>query len=127
MRPPLAGRRAAARRLAEQVRRRLEPVERLLPITLPGFEAGTSTRNGEDPPAVATEPAAAVAPADDAAARRSASTADDDAAARRSAATADDDVAARRSAAAADDAAARIDAARARLRSEIEPPEDSDD
>jgi hypothetical protein len=40
MRPPLAGKRAAALRLAGEVRRRLEPVERVLPVRLPGFGAG---------------------------------------------------------------------------------------
>lgn len=34
MRPPLAGKRAAARRLAAQMRRRLEPVQRVLPVSL---------------------------------------------------------------------------------------------
>ena len=46
MRPPLAGRRATARRLAEEVRRRLEPVERVLPVKLPGFGAGAGTAAG---------------------------------------------------------------------------------
>ena len=80
MRPPLAGRRAAARRLAAQVRERLEPVERVLPVRLPGFAAGE--RSQDDGP-----PEAAVTP---------------------------------------DDAAARIDAARERLRASIEPPGDHD-
>lgn len=81
MRPPLAGKRAAARRLATQVRRRLEPVERVLPVRLPGFED-----------AAAPSPS----PAPD------------------------------RGAPAPQDAAARIDAARERLRATIEPPDDRD-
>ena len=57
MRPPLAGKRAAARRLAGDLRRRLEPAERLLPVKLPGYEAQTG--------GAAAEPAkAAVAPED---------------------------------------------------------------
>ncbi len=80
MRPPLAGKRAAARRLAEQVRRRLEPVERVLPVRLPGFEAG-----GERAQAAVPDERAAAPPAPE-------------------------------------DAAARIDAARERLRATIEPP-----
>jgi hypothetical protein len=35
------GSRSAARRLAGEVRRRLEPVERALPITLPGRGSGS--------------------------------------------------------------------------------------
>ena len=80
MRPPLAGRRAAARRLAAQVRERLEPVERVLPVKLPGFGGGE--RPQIDRPTVA--------------------------------------------ASTPDDAAARIDAARERLRASIEPPDDPD-
>jgi hypothetical protein len=75
MRPPPAGKRTVALRLAGEVRRRLESVERLLPVHLPGF--------GGVP---APEPAA-LTPAPE-------------------------------------DAAARIDAARARLRATIEPPAD---
>lgn len=85
MRPPLAGKRAAARRLAEEVRRRLEPVERVLPVRLPGF--------GQDSSAVAPA-AAGEAPA---------------------------------SSPSPEDAAARIDAARERLRATIEPPAERDD
>lgn len=73
MRPPLAGKRAAARRLAEQVRRRL-----------PVFDGG-----GERVQAVPAQ-AAAAAPTPE-------------------------------------DAAARIDAARARLRASIEAPVEPDD
>lgn len=36
MQPPLGGRLDAVRRLADEVRRRLEPLERVVPITLPG-------------------------------------------------------------------------------------------
>ena len=79
MRPPLAGKRAAARRLTEDLRRRLGPIERLVPVRLPG-----APRSGGGPPA----PAPAPAPTD------------------------------------AEDAAARIDAARARLRASIDPPAD---
>jgi hypothetical protein len=69
------------------VRRRLEPVERALPLKLPGYEAaGTG-----DFPARADEPPA-----------RAEGAAPDD------------------------DAAARIDAARERLRATIEPPADPD-
>lgn len=75
MRPPLAGRRAAGRRLAEQVRRRLQSVQQVLPVKRA---------------AAAPEQAAAVpAPTPD-------------------------------------DAAARIDAARERLRATIEPPAEHD-
>lgn len=81
MRPPLAGKRSAARRLAGELRRRLEPIERLLPVTLPG--AGS-----------ASEPAGERGPG--------------------------------RAAPAPEDAAARIDAARARLRATIEPPADAE-
>jgi len=87
MRPPLAGRRAVALRLAGELRRRLEPVERVLPVRLPGF--GTA----EEPPVAGTERGAAasgpVGPAPE-------------------------------------DAAARIDAARERLRATIDPPDDND-
>ena len=76
MRPPLAGRRAVALRLAGEVRRRLAPVERLLPVHLPGF-GGAPAHRGP----------AALTPAPE-------------------------------------DAAARIDAARERLRATIEPPAD---
>jgi hypothetical protein len=86
MRPPLAGKRAAARRLAEEVRRRLEPVERVLPVRLPGGGRAVDgaavdaagERCGEGEPS-------------------------------------------------AEDAAARIDAARERLRATIEPPADPGD
>lgn len=78
MRPPLAGKGAAVRRLAEQVRRRLEPVERVLPVKLPGFEGA-----GERAEAAMPEPGPKLTP---------------------------------------EDAAARIDAARERLRATIEPP-----
>ncbi len=71
MRPPLAGKRAAALRLAEQVRRRLKPVERV--------NAAPSVRAAATPPAPAPH-----------------------------------------------DAAARIDAARERLRATIVPPSDED-
>ena len=43
MRAPLAGKREAARRLAEEMRRRLEPLERAVPIRLPG---GPPDRSG---------------------------------------------------------------------------------
>ena len=82
MRPPLAGKRAAARRLAEQVRRRLEPVERVLPVKLPGAPTGL--------PGAEERTRAAPAPAPE-------------------------------------DAAARIDAARRRLRATIEPPAEGED
>jgi hypothetical protein len=88
MRPPLAGKRSAARRLAEDVRRRLEPVERVLPVKLPGFEG----RDGR----------ADVRPAPEAA------------------------EATERAELSADELAARIDAARERLRATIEPPADGD-
>lgn len=81
MRPPLAGKRAAARRLAEQVRRRLEPVERVLPVRLPGFEGGGNERAEAVPAGPEREPGPTP-----------------------------------------QDAAARIDAARERLRATIEPP-----
>lgn len=80
MRPPLAGRRAAARRLAEEVRRRLEPVERVLPVKLPGIERSSA-------PDVAALPECEASP---------------------------------------EGAAARIDAARERLRAAIEPREERD-
>jgi hypothetical protein len=76
MRPPLPGRRTVALRLAGEVRRRLEPVERRLPVHLPGFGGAPA----------APEPAALTPPPDD--------------------------------------TAARIDAARERLRATIEPPAD---
>ena len=82
MRPPLAGKRAAARRLAEEVRRRLEPVERVLPVRLPGF-AQVASRD-----AAAASPSPSPSP---------------------------------------EDVAARIDAARERLRATIEPPADPED
>ena len=87
MRPPLAGKRAAARRLAEQVRRRLEPVERVLPVKLPGGAGragGSSSHAGPERAARAPGPAP-------------------------------------------EDAAARIDAARRRLRATIEPPAERED
>lgn len=88
MRPPLAGKRSAARRLAGQLRRRLEPVERVLPVKLPGFDGG-----GEHVAATlaAPDPARAPVPAPS-----------------------------------PEDAAARIDAARERLRATIEPPPPDD-
>ena len=79
-----------ARRLAGQVRRRLEPVERALPLKLPGYEAGGSGTGPGDPSGPPVEPPA------------------------------------RAEGAAPDDAAARIDAARERLRATIEPPADRD-
>ena len=90
MRPPLAGRRAAARRLAEEVRRRLEPVERLLPVRLPGFEP--EARPSPDAASVGAPPSPASSPSHS-----------------------------------PEDVAARIDAARERLRATIEPPADRDD
>jgi hypothetical protein len=36
VRAPLAGKREAVRRLAVEVRRRLEPLERVVPVRLPG-------------------------------------------------------------------------------------------
>ena len=80
-------RRAAARRLAEEVRRRLEPVERVLPVRLPGGER-------------AVDGAAVDAPGERSLEREDPS---------------------------AEDAAARIDAARERLRATIEPPADPGD
>jgi hypothetical protein len=77
MRPPPAGRRAVALRLAREVRRRLESVERCLPVHLPGF-AGDAPAQPE-PAALTATPECA---------------------------------------------AARIDAARTRLRATIEPPAD---
>lgn len=77
MRPPLAGRRAAARRLAAQVRRRLEPVERVLSLKAPRRERGAPAPGVAAPRAEGPE-----------------------------------------------DPAARIDAARERLRATIEPPRD---
>jgi hypothetical protein len=74
MRPPLAGKREAARRLAERARGRLGPLERVLPAKQPGPD-GARER-------------VVVAP---------------------------------------EDAAARIDAARARLRATIEPPAEDRD
>ena len=79
MRPPLAGKRAAARRLADEVRRRLEPVERALPVRLPGFAPGTDDDSATAPPPATPAPTP-------------------------------------------EETAARIDAARARLRATIEPP-----
>jgi hypothetical protein len=76
MRPPPAGKRGVALRLAGEVRRRLEPVERRLPVHLPGFGGASA----EPEPAALTPTS--------------------------------------------DDAAARIDAARERLRATIEPPAD---
>jgi hypothetical protein len=61
MRPPLAGRRAAARRLAEQVRRRLEPVERILPVKRAPMPTAAPA------PVPAPAPAPAPAPGDAAA------------------------------------------------------------
>jgi hypothetical protein len=74
------------RRLAEEVRRRLEPVERVLPVKLPGYEGGERAAAGS--PTRAAEQAAAPAP---------------------------------------QHAAARIDAARERLRATIAPPADPHD
>lgn len=88
MRPPLAGKRAAARRLADEVRRRLEPVERALPVKLPGRASAATDAGGG-------------------AGRR--------------------DAPAGRAAPTADETAARIDAARARLRATIEPPPEDGD
>ena len=76
MRPPLPGKRAVALRLAGEVRRRLEPVERRLPVHLPGFGGAPAQ---PEPAALTPVP---------------------------------------------EDAAARIDAARERLRATIEPPAD---
>ena len=84
MRPPLAGKRAAARRLAQDVRRRLEPVERMLPVRLPGAgDPPQSPRAGGDRGG--------------------------------------------RPAPTPEETAARIDAARARLRATIEPPPEDGD
>lgn len=85
MRRPPAGKRAAALRLAGEVRRRLEPVERLLPVRLPGFGA-------------TEQPALAERERDAAAARPASPT--------------------------PEEAAARLDAARERLRATIDPPGD---
>jgi hypothetical protein len=73
------------------MRRRLEPVERALPVKLPGYEAGAAgSAGGEDAQAPQADPATpAAGPA-------------------------------------AEDAAARIDAARTRLRARIDPPADPD-
>jgi hypothetical protein len=76
MRPPLPGKRATALRLAGEIRRRLEPVERRLPVRLPGFGGAPAQ----------PEPAALTSTSEN--------------------------------------AAARIDAARERLRATIEPPTD---
>ena len=81
MRPPLAGRREAARRLAGEVRRLLGPVERVLPVRLPGF-GGADDAPQPEPRSPSPSP---------------------------------------------EEAAARIDAARARLRATIEPPADERD
>ncbi len=88
MRPPLAGKRAAARRLAEEVRRRLLPVERVLALRAAGPEArerGMPRAGGAalEPEAPAAQPTPEAA-------------------------------------------AARIDAARERLRASIEPRNDAD-
>lgn len=88
MRPPLAGRRAAARRLAAQVRLRLEPVERVLPVKLPGF-ADAQQQPATGTPAAGARTSAPRTPSPE-------------------------------------DAAARIDAARVRLRASIEPPQEHD-
>lgn len=77
MRSPLAGRRAAARRLAEQLLGLLEPVRRAPPVRLPGTSDERATTQA--PPAAPTAGA---------------------------------------------DAAARIDAARERLRADIAPRDD---
>jgi hypothetical protein len=87
MRPPLAGKRAAALRLAGAVRRRLEPVERVLPVRLPGFGATEQPALPESERDAAAAQPAPPTPAD---------------------------------------VAARIDAARERLRATIDPPGDSD-
>ncbi|CAA9498289.1 MAG: hypothetical protein AVDCRST_MAG67-1685 [uncultured Solirubrobacteraceae bacterium] len=89
MRPPLAGKRAAARRLGAQVRRRLEPVQRVLPVRRPGVEAPEQ----QPPPSGAPGQVAAVAGAQP-------------------------------QEPTPDDAAARIDAARERLRASIAPPDE---
>lgn len=75
MRPPLAGKREAARRLAERARGRLGPLERVLPVPAHAPTAAPKEREQPTP----------------------------------------------------EDAAARIDAARARLRATIEPPADDRD
>ncbi len=136
MRPPLAGKRAAARRVAEEVRRRLEPVERVLPVRLPQFVPGERPREDAAPAPADDE----VAPADAAAADAREAPLDDargdarETAPRAARADARDPPAPgvpgatndpQRTADAAE-AAARIDAARERLRASIESPaEDS--
>jgi hypothetical protein len=82
MRPPLAGRREAARRVADEVLRRLAPVERVLRVPALGGRRRAAEVPAAEEPVVAP---VAVTP---------------------------------------EDAAARIDAARARLRARIEPPAD---
>jgi hypothetical protein len=77
MRSPLAGRRAAARRLAEEVRRRLDPTDE--------EHRGALARSEDAAPAASSAPPGPLDPA------------------------------------------ARIDAARARLRATIEPPPDDAD
>jgi hypothetical protein len=73
------------------MRRRLEPVERALPVKLPGYEAGgPGSAGGEDSQALQADPTT------------------------------------RAAGAAPEDAAARIDAARTRLRATIDPPADPD-
>lgn len=155
MRPPLAGKRESARRLAEELRRRLEPVARILPVRLPG-PASASDRSAaagdehggaaagvdehrraaagvdEHGAAAATDdvPGAAATVADAPASRP---LAEPDAAAEPTPAadtpTPFPSDAATSPPAPADgpDLAARLDAARARLRETITPPGDRED
>ena len=116
MRPPLAGKRAALRRIGEDLRRRLEPVERALAATLPvgGSGRGATTAAPDAPTAAGSAPTSTDA-------GRAAPTAAP-APAGADAAPPDPPVAALPPA----DAAARIDAARKRLRAQV-PPRDPDD
>lgn len=106
MRPPLAGRRAAARRLAQQLRGRLEPVERILAPRLHGSEARR-------------QPAVRPAAAGDAA-RGRAEPVPEDAGARTEPVPED------AAEPVPEDVGARIDAARDRLRAQIESPDEPD-
>lgn len=109
MSPPAAAEgRTALGRLVDRLRRRLSPDRRVPPATVPGLGSGEETALS-----------AAARPAADADAQRAADAGADpgaDAA----------EVAAQRDGADAD-ADARFDAARERLRAQIEPPEPPDD
>ena len=119
MRPPLAGRRHAARRLGAELRRRLAPVERALPVKLPWVGSGRAAVTSGVPP----EPHERDREREPASQAAAASTPPPASGPTPTTPAASAPPAGREPTPPAPaDAAARIDAARERLRATIEPP-----